>query len=124
MTILTLNQLWLNRMDTGEAIHGASGRSPTTGYAMDGGVRTYASGRRRAVSTAGLKVEVPRTMVALDYATKELLITWLGVHCQLRDYRGGKWFGTFFDVEVSEYMRSDLYAATITLLTTTTVEGV
>jgi hypothetical protein len=124
MTTLLLTQLWLNRMDTGEAIHGASGRTPSSSYGIEGSVRTYASGRRRAISTEGLKVEIPRTMVALDYATKEKLITWLGVHCQLRDYRGGRWFGVFFDLDVSEYMRPDLYAATITLLGTTTTEGV
>ncbi len=122
MTILQLNRLWLNRMDTGEGISGASGRMPSTSYAMDGAVRTYSSGRRRAFSTTGLKVEVPRQMVALDYATKELLVTWLGVYCLMRDYRGGKWHGVFYDVAVSEYMRSDLYAATITLLVTTTDE--
>lgn len=124
MTTLLLQKLWLNRLDTGEAIAGASGRQPSTGYAMDGQVRTYASGRRRAVSTEGLKVEVQRTMVALDYPTKETLISWLGSSVQLRDYRGNKWFGVFFEISVGEYMRPDLYQATITLQSTTTVEGV
>lgn len=121
--ILTLTRLWLNRMDTGEAISGAGGRNPTTSYGMDGGVRTYASGRRRAVATAGVKTEVPRTMIALDLATKDKLISWLGSNCQLRDHRGNKWFGVFYDVAISDYMRPDLYAATITLAVTTTVEG-
>lgn len=124
MTILTLNKLWLNRMDTGAAISGASGRTPAAGYSMEGDVRTYASGRRRAISTAGTKIEVQRTLVALDYDTKELLITWLGASVQLRDYRGNKWFGVFFDVQVNEYMRPDLYSATFTLIGTTLIEGV
>jgi hypothetical protein len=124
MTILTLNKLWINRMDTGEGIAGASGRTPTTGYSIDGAVRTYASGRRRAVSVAGLKTEVTRSMVALDFATKEKLIGWLGANVQMRDARGNKWFGVFFDVAVSDYMRPDLYSVAVSLLTTTTVEGV
>jgi hypothetical protein len=124
MVALVLQKLWLTRLDTGASISGASGRDRATGYAMDGDVRTYASGRRRAVSTVGVKTEVTRTMVALDYTTKELLITWLGVNVQMRDHRGNKWFGVFYAVGVDEYMRSDLYSATITLLTTTTVEGV
>jgi hypothetical protein len=124
MTALTLRSLWLNRTDTGEAISGPSGRDRGTTYTMDGERRRYANGRLRAVSTAGVGVEITRTMVALDYATKERLVSWLGVNVQLRDHRGNKWFGVFFTVAVSEYMRPDLYAAAITLLTTTTVEGV
>lgn len=124
MPILTLNRLWLNRMDTGEAISAASGRARSTGYAVAGDVRTYASGRRRAISTAGCEVAVQREMLALDLTVKELLLTWLGVQCQLRDHRGHKWFGVFFAADVAEYMRPDLYAATITLHATTTVEGV
>jgi hypothetical protein len=114
----------LNRTDTGEAISGASGRDRATTYSMEGERRKYANGRLRAVGTVGVAGEVTRTMVALDYASKEKLISWLGVNCQLRDHRGNRWFGVFFAVNVSEYMRPDLYAAAITLLTTTTVEGV
>jgi hypothetical protein len=124
MTVLTLDRLWLNRMDTGEAISGASGRDRQTGYGIDGQVRTYASGRRRAVTTAGLKAEVTRRMVSLDLATTRKLVLWLGAAVQMRDHRGQKWYGVFFDVAVEEYMLTGLYAASITLQTTTTVEGV
>lgn len=124
MAILLLNRLWLNRLDTGEAISGPSGRDRATGYSIDGSVRTYASGRRRAISIPGLKGEVSRSMVDIDYATKEKLITWLGLTVLMRDHRGNRWFGTFFDVEISEYMPVDMYSLTITLNTTTVVEGV
>lgn len=123
MPTLNLNKMWLNRMDTGQAIAAASGRERATGYSMEGSVRTYASGRRRAVSTAGLRVQVQRSLVAIDFDTKELLVSWLGSFCQLRDHRGNKWFGVFFEVDVREYMRPDLYAATITLDVVTTEEG-
>ena len=124
MTILLLDRLWLNRLDTGETIAGASGREPSSSYSMEGQVRTYASGRRRAITTEGLKTEVTRSMIALSFDTKELLVTWLGASIQMRDYRGNKWFGVFFEVAVGEYMRPDLYQAAITLQGTTTVEGV
>ncbi len=122
MTVLNLTRLWLNRLDTGEAISGASGPGPATGIAMDGAVRTYAAGRRRSISTAGLKVEVPRTMVALDFATKDRLISWVGTLVQLRDFRGGKWYGVFFELNITEYRRPDLYSASFTLQGTTTTE--
>lgn len=124
MAILVLNRLWLNRMDSGEAISGASGPDRSTGYSVDGNVRTYASGRRRAITVAGLRGEVARSMVAVDFATKERIITWLGLHVQMRDHRGNRWYGVFFGVDVGEYKRADLYTVTITLQTTTTVEGV
>jgi hypothetical protein len=62
--------------------------------------------------------------VALDFAKKESLIDWLGISVQMRDHRGNKWFGIFYGIDVAEYMRPDLYSATITLQVTTTVEGV
>lgn len=124
MPVLTLSKLWINRMDTGEAISGASGRDRATGYSVDGNVRTYASGRRRAVAVVGLRAEVSRSMVMVDYATKELLVSWIGALVQMRDHRGNKWFGVFYAVDVDEYMRTDLYSIGITLQVTTTVEGV
>jgi hypothetical protein len=124
MTSLVLNKIWLNRTDTGEAISGASARERGSGWSMDGEVRTYASGRRRAISIQGLKGEVSRTLVQVDFATKEKLITWMGANLQMRDHRGQKFFGVFFAVDVREYMRPDLYAVTVTLQTTTTEEGV
>lgn len=124
MTVLNLTRLWINRVDTGDAISGASGRDRVTNYGMDGEVRKYASGRLRSVTTAGLRINVPRSLVALDFATKEKLVTWLGLNVQVRDHRGNKWFGVFYGVDVTDYMAPGLYAATITLLSTTTVEGV
>lgn len=124
MTMLTLNRVWLNRVDTGEAISAPGSRDRQTGWAVDGQVRTYASGRRRGVITAGLKGEIPRTLLAIDYATVQKLQTWLGLNVQYRDNRGQKYFGLFLDLAVREYLRPDLYAATITIQTTTTVEGV
>lgn len=124
MTTLNLNKLWLDRLDLGDAIAMASGRDRSSVYAIDGSVRKYASGRMRAISTAGVKTEVSRRGIALDFATKEKLISWLGEHVQMRDHRGNRWFGVFYAVEIGEYMRPDLYAATITLQVVTTVEGV
>jgi hypothetical protein len=124
MTSVVLNKLWLNRMDTGEAISGATDRDRTQGFSIDLAVRTYANGRRRAISTAGLIGELPFRLLAIDLATKENLTTWLGIQVQARDHRGQKWFGVFGNLAVTEYMLPTLYAAAFTIQTTTTVEGV
>jgi hypothetical protein len=124
MTTLVLNALWLNLADTGEGLSGASGRDRQTTAEMAGDVETLANGRQRAFAVAGVKVSVTRRMVGISFAQKEKLMTWLGRNVQMRDHRGNKWHGVFYAVSVDEYMRPDLYAATITLLVTTTVEGV
>lgn len=124
MAVLTLRALWLNRVDTGEAITGASGRDRDTSYSTDSTVRTYASGRRRAITVAGVKSEVSRSLVAINLATAERLVSWLDVQVQMRDHRGQKWAGVFHAVEVGEYMDPGLYSATVTLQVVTTVEGV
>lgn len=124
MTTLPLVHLWLNRMDTAEEFHAVSARDRPTGHSVDGSVRTYASGRRRAISTAGTKGEVSRTFVDITQTQKDQLITWLGTSVQMRDHRGNKWYGVFFTVAIGEDIRYDLYSATITLETTSTIEGV
>ncbi len=122
--ILTLDRLWLNRTDTGEAISARSGDDRPTGYAVDGEVRTYAGGRRRAITTAGTKGSVQRTLEAIDLATADRLKGWLGLHVQMRDHRGQRWFGVFLSVDVREYKDPGLYSAAISLETTSADEGV
>jgi hypothetical protein len=124
MTSVTLNKLWINRVDSGEAVSGASGRDKDQSFSMALDVRTYASGRRRAVSTVGEVGSLPFTLVAVNLATKEKLRGWVGLLVQVRDNRGQRWFGVFAGIEVREYMRPDLYAVSFTLLTTTYTEGV
>jgi hypothetical protein len=124
MTVLTLNKTWINRLDTGEGIAFATGRDRTQQFSMDLNVRTYASGRRRAISTVGEAGEVSFRALAVNLTMIEKLRSWAGVNVQVRDHQGQKWFGVFAGIAVTEYMPVNLYAATITLLTTTTVEGV
>lgn len=124
MTVLALQRLWLNRMDTGEAVSGASARDRTQAFSMELAVRTYANGRRRAIGTVGEVGEIPYTLQMADLATVSRLRTWVGINVQVRDHRGQKWFGVFAGLAVAEYMRPDLYRVSFTLLTTTTTEGV
>jgi hypothetical protein len=126
MTVLVLDKLWLNRLDTGEAIAAIS--SPTDRsqqFAKQVTVHEYASGRLRAISTGtASRGQLVYRLMNIDYATKEKLISWAGVAVQVRDYRGQKWFGTFSDVDVTEYEQPGQYTAGFTLTTITVVEGV
>lgn len=124
MTAVTLDRVWINRTDTGDAISAQSGQDRTQSFAMDLSVRTYANGRRRAVTTVGEAGEIPYTLAMVSLATVTQLRSWVGAHVQVRDARGQKWFGVFAGVEVAEWPEYQIYRATITLQTVTTVEGV
>lgn len=124
MTVLTLTRLWINRLDTGEGVSAATDPSRSQSYSMDLDVRTYASGRRRAISVEGEKGEFSFQLIAIDLATVAKLRVWAGANVQVRDHRGQRWFGVFAGLSVGEYKAPLLYSATITLETTTTTEGV
>jgi hypothetical protein len=123
--ILTLTRTWINLLSTGEAISAATVRgSRTQVYNNAVEVRTYANGRRRSIAAVGEDGEISFQLTLLDQATKDKLRTWASQAVQVRDWRGQKWFGVFANVDVGEYTPATLYSATLTLMTTTTVEGV
>ncbi|WP_435233372.1 hypothetical protein [Micromonospora aurantiaca (nom. illeg.)] len=101
MSTLILDRLWINRLDTGEAVAAKSwDRSPS--YDMDGEVRSYAGGRQRSISTEGERGSVSFTLRKLPLATVELLRSWMGLAVQVRDDRGQCWVGVFFQVRPDE----------------------
>lgn len=122
--MLALTKLWINRLDTGEALSAQSGQDRSQVFSIDLGVRTYASGRRRAISVQGEHGQLQWRLVAVSLATVTQLRAWTGIAVQVRDHRGQKFFGVFAGTTISEYLQPDLYAVTITLETITYVEGV
>jgi hypothetical protein len=122
--ILSLSQVWINRLDTGQAISGYSEAGRSQQFQMQLDVRTYASGRRRAISTRGEQGEVTFRLQVVDKTTKDLLRTWAGIAVQVRDHRGQKWFGVFNGVDVGEWMDPGIYNVGFTLQLTTVNEGV
>ena len=124
MTVLLLTKLWINRVDTGEAVTGYSDPDRPQTFTTDLHVRAYASGRRRSVTAAGENGEIPFRLVDIDLATVVTLRSWKGVTVQVRDHRGQKWFGAFADVDVDEYTDPSRYAARFTLRLLTFAEGV
>ncbi|MEU4367559.1 hypothetical protein [Micromonospora chersina] len=101
MTMLILDRVWINRLDTGEAVAAKSwDRSPT--YDMDGEVRTYAGGRQRSITTEGERGAFSFTLRKLPLATVEVLRSWKGIAVQVRDHRGQSWVGVYFQVTPKE----------------------
>jgi hypothetical protein len=124
VTTLSLTRLWINRLDTGEAINAQSARERDQAFSVDLSVRTYASGRRRAFGVAGERGQMSWKLLAVTQTVKDQLRGWANIAVQVRDHRGQKWFGVFDGVQVSEYMDPGLYAVAFTLQTVTFTEGV
>lgn len=124
MTVLTLTALWINRLDTTEAVSAQSSRERSQAHSIDMSVRTYSSGRRRAISVAGVHGELSWQLVSVPLATVTKLYGWQGIAVQVRDHRGQKFFGVFGGISVVEYMDTTLYSVGFTLQTITYVEGV
>lgn len=126
MTVLALRQFWINRLDTGASLAAWSDPDRPQEYSTAQDVRTYASGRQRAVSTVGERGQVQVTLVMLTLANVQTLrdLSAQSVAVQARDHRGQRWFGVFDAVAVKEYRDPNLYAASITIRTITWDEGV
>jgi len=125
MATLTLDRVWINRLDSGEAISAQSAPGRARSSSKDGEVRTYAGGRQRSITQAGVRGRFEVTLVQVTFADLARLESWMGVPVQLRDHRG-QWFtGVFFEVPAVEHRDNrDRYDVPLSLRTITTPEGV
>lgn len=103
MATLTLDRFWVNLMSDGSAVAAFTEPKRTRRTSVVGDVRTYAGGRRRAVSAEGVEVTYDVTLVRLTDAQAKTLESWLGRPTQIRDHRGQRYVGTFFTLTVSEH---------------------
>jgi hypothetical protein len=124
MAVLTLTRVFVNLLATGAAVSAQSGIQRARSHDVAGQVRTYASGRQRAVSTAGERGVFTFAMVDVSLATVEILRGWVNQAVQVRDARGQRFFGVFFGVVVGEARDATLYNVAIDLRVVTTAEGV
>lgn len=84
--------------------------------AKSGEVRTYAGGRRRSVTKAGSQRSVTMGLeVIRDRPLLDRLASWQGQVLLLRDPRGRKVYGVYYDVDISENVTADFAQVTLTL---------
>lgn len=125
MATLNLTKLWINRLDSGAAISAQTAPGRTRAAGMAGEVRRYAGGRQRSVTAAGKAGSFQFTLRMITFATVLELEDWIGVPVQVRDHRGQRFIGVFYDVPATEHQDdTDMYDAGIALLTITAPEGV
>lgn len=120
MATLNLTKVWINRLDTGVAVSAQSAPSRKRSMSRDGEVRSYAGGRQRAITRAGVRGGFDFTLKSVPFATVQTLESWMGVPVQVRDHRGQVFVGVFFDVPCDEE-RDDvnLYDVALSLRTIT-----
>lgn len=125
MATLDLNRVWVNRWDSGEVVSAQSAPGRARSSSQAGEVRTYAGGRQRSISVAGQRGAFEFTLRRLTLAEVELLESWMGVPVQVRDHRGQRFVGVFFEVPAVERRDElDRYDVALSLRTVTVSEGV
>lgn len=125
MAILNLTKVWLNRIDTGEAISAQSGTDRPMSKEITGDVRPYAGGRQRSFSQIGTAGQWQVTLRDVTLSTVEELEDWMGQTVQVRDHRGQIFHGVFFAVPRREHKGAPtLYDVTLTFRLVTVPEGV
>jgi hypothetical protein len=122
MATLTLVKVFVNRLDTGEAVSANSEPGRGRGHQLAGEVRTYAGGRQRAIATAGLRGQFKVVLRQVSLTTLAVLESWIGVPVQVRDHRGQRFFGVFFAVDTTEHRTS--WDVGLSVQTITLAEGV
>ncbi len=123
MAMLTLDKLWINLLDTGSAISCYSSRSKTLTKSMSGDVRQYAGGRQRAVASKGVKGSFSFTLEDVSQAQIDTLTSWIGQTVVIRDVRGRRFFGVYFDLGISDRASREHYVVTLVLNEVTYTEG-
>lgn len=123
MATLTLRKVWINLMETGASVSAnSSDRGRSKG--IDGAVQKFAGGRQRSISAVGVKGTFAFTLRDVNDETLNTLTLWMGQTVCLRDHRGRKYFGVYYDLAEEERKDLDLYDVSLTLNEVTYQEGV
>lgn len=123
MATLVLDRVWINLVATGQSMNAYS-KDRGRQMAVDGEVRTYGGGRRRAVIAVGRLNTVPFTLVQLSELQVVNLEEWMGLLVMFRDHRGQRFVGTYFGMDFKERKPKDRWDIGLTLHEVTWVEGV
>jgi hypothetical protein len=113
---------FVNLMSSGEFV--AAYSEPGRGYStsIEGRVDTFAGGRQRAISIEGERVTYPFTLVRVTPTDLDTLISWKGQTVCVRDNRGRRFFGAYFEVAPVETRDTDHYNVPLTVVGVTLPE--
>lgn len=123
MATLALNKVWINLMATGQGVSGVSARDRAETYQVPTEVRTYAGGRRRAVTSAGELGSYKVQLLLISRASVETLRSWQGQLVQMRDHKGRRFFGIYSSVDIVEIISRSTWHVGLELVVVTATEG-
>lgn len=124
MASVALRDLWLhNANDLSDSITLWLADESALVYVL-GEVRRYANGRRRTVTRVGQSESVRVTVHISDRTQYDQLKDWCGSLLMLRDKRGRKLWGSYFDLDVTELVPSTFLAVAFTFEAATYDEAV
>ena len=124
MTSLTLDRLWVNQYSTGQSVGANSAPVKPRTHTTSGGVRQYAGGRQRSISQEGEQTQYEVLLKMLASSNVDTLRQWAGSTVEIRDNRGFRMFGVYYQVQVVEKKRADLYEVKLIVFGVTAAEGV
>lgn len=123
MAMITLRKLWIHLIDTGVGLSFYTAPERSQSKSISGEVRTYAGGRQRSVSSIGTRSQVTVQLRQVTETDINTLTSWFGQTICMRDYRGRRWFGVFYALDIVDRRKKTLHDVNLTLYTVTYVEG-
>lgn len=102
MVAITLDRTYVNLVSTGALVAAYTGRGRSHTYQSAGAVQPFAGGRFRSITTEG--VSGTQTFMLRDVTDTQLatLQSWIGETVLVRDNRGRRMFGTYYEVAYSD----------------------
>lgn len=124
MATLVLDKVWINRLDTGEAVAAWSqGRQQS--HSDDGEVREYAGGRFRSITRVGEAGRFAFSLVQVAVTDVDTLRAWKGVAVAVRDNRGRRFLGVYYGIGIDESKsQPSVYNVSLDLRTITVDETI
>lgn len=123
MVAITLDRTFVNLVATGAVIQAYTGRGRSRNYRTDGAVQAFAGGRYRSIALEGVAGQ--QTFMLRDVSTADIdtLKSWIGETVLVRDNRGRRMFGTYYEVGYQDRMLDGYYDVTLNVVEVTYNEG-
>lgn len=123
MVALALDRTYINLVSTGAYVAAYTGRGRSRSYKVDGSVQPFAGGRYRSIATEGTAGSQTFLLRDVTDAQIDTLKSWMSQLVLVRDNRGRKMYGTFYEVTYADRMMTGLYDVQLVVNETTYSEG-
>ncbi len=124
MVAITLDRTFVNLVATGATIQAYTGRGRSRSYKTDGAVQAFAGGRYRSIALEGTAGQQTFMLRDVSNADIETLKLWIGETVLVRDNRGRRMFGTYYEVGYNDRILDNYYDVALNISEVTYAEGV